>query len=127
MKRLIIAAALALSASPALAEQVDLECEGNLYVSDSQPENWRVSGIRVIIMEDDDTVVVAGLPPFSATYTIDPSKGDAARIEFFFSDLWQGSINRYNGELQLLKCAKADCKSFDNVVQATCGKAGPLF
>lgn len=128
MKALLLATALALTATPALAEPVDLECVGTQWLAgEKELDSWSVSGIRVIILEDASTVVVAGLKPFSATYTIDPSKGDAARLEFFFADRWQGAINRYNGELELRRCSETDCKSFDNVVQATCAKADPLF
>jgi hypothetical protein len=127
MKPLLLAITFTLTAAPALADPVDLECEGTMWLMGTKANSWHVSGIRVIIVEDAGTVVVAGEPLFSATYTIDLSKGDAARLEFFFADRWQGAINRYNGELQLLRCAKADCKSFDNVVQATCAKADPLF
>lgn len=126
MKNLIIAAALTLSATPAWAEPVELECEGNLHTFKEDVSPYPVSGIRLLIDEDHNRVDVSGLSLYSALYAIDPGKGDAAIIVFDYG-LWKGSINRYNGALALSKCTTSECARYDHVVNATCGKADPLF
>jgi len=124
MKRLIIAAALALCASPAWAEPVDLVCSGEFSWFGESYGSAPVSGIHVVVTADQ--VEVSGFRYYSGSYAIDPSKGDEASI-FFISGLWMGSINRYSGELIVNKCKETGCASMDHAVNATCGKADPLF
>lgn len=123
MKRLIIAAALALSASPAVAEPVELVCEGTLHGISEKPVP--VDGIHILITED--RVVVSGSPYYSGSYIIDVSKSDAAQVNFDHGEYWGGFINRYSGSLVLQKSSDAEKEKIDHVINANCGKADPLF
>tara|TARA_R110000868_G_scaffold231928_1_gene485382 strand:+ start:1271 stop:1615 length:345 start_codon:yes stop_codon:yes gene_type:complete len=79
LKRLIIiTAALALSVSPAWAEPVDLECEGTLSWMGESGGSGPISGIHIVVRGEQ--VEVSGLSIYSASYSVDRSKGEEALI-----------------------------------------------
>ncbi len=125
MKRLIAAICLSTLALPAMAEPVELVCNGTLerYGELSPPSE--IKGMHLLV--GPRTVVVSGgnhLEP--TTYTIDRQESDAASL-VFNSGRWFGVLNRYSGELTLMPEYKTDVTEFRGHLDATCGKADPLF
>lgn len=126
--RHLIAAALTLFALPATAEPVELACNGTLHRRGDVPGESPMNGMHILVGEN--TVVVSGgnhIEP--TTYSVDSEASDAASL-FFSSGRWEGSLNRYSGELLLWPVRQPEVTKsaqFKGWLAATCGKADPLF
>ena len=124
MKALILAAAFALTAAPVMAEPVDLVCSGTFDWYGQDYGSAPLSGVHVVVHEQ--VVEVSGFKAYTGLYSIDRTKGDDAVI-VFNSGLWNGSINRFDGQLTLYKCSDMQCGRWQHSASATCTKAEPLF
>jgi hypothetical protein len=124
MKHLIAASVLTILALPAAAAPVELVCNGTLHWYGDSHGSSLVNGIHILV--GDDAVQVSGTTLYAATYRITRENSDAAVIRFSFG-LWAGSINRYSGELTLNKWSDTAEMKVDHSINATCGKADPLF
>jgi len=125
MKPLLLAAVFtALTALPAAAEPVELVCNGSMFIYGENYQSQPVEGIHILI--GDSTVQVSGNRFYSGTYSINRSSGDAALVMFDLG-LWGGDVNRYSGNLGLMKWKDDDRKKVEHSVSAKCGKAYPLF
>lgn len=123
-KHLIAAAALTIFALPAAAAPVELVCKGTLHWYGENYHSQPVDGVHIRI--GDSTVQVSGTLLYSAAYALDRGNSDAALVMFDYG-LWGGSINRYSGELGLYKFKDTDRRKMEHSINATCGKADPLF
>lgn len=125
MKSLLLATALALTATPAMAEGVELMCNGTIVRDEKLGLHSAMEGMHILVGKD--TVVISGgnhLKP--VTYAIDREESDAANL-IFSSGRWFGILNRYSGELALMPEHEPDGTQFKGYVSATCAKADPLF
>jgi hypothetical protein len=126
MKPLLLAAAfLAVTALPASAETVELVCNGWLHQSGEFSTPSAMNGMHLLV--GAKTVVVSGgNHAYPTTYAINKEESDAANL-VFSSGRWFGRLNRYSGELWLMREPQADGKHFKGRLEAKCGKADPLF
>lgn len=125
MKRILAASTLAMLASPAAADPVELVCNGELTKYDDNHFHSPINGMHILV-GNGTLMISGGNHGEPTTYAIDSEASNAADL-FFSSGRWGGRLNRYSGELMLWPEPDTTAATFNGHLSARCGKADPLF
>jgi len=137
MKIIFLATTLALIATPAMSEQVELMCNGQ-YKNYKDGSSASQNGIKVVLDEGEGLVSIrGGYYYFNGDYEISDielvrESPDVVFVSSFTNDDGKmlgrlGTLNRYTGELGVFACGDVECVDYYADQSATCVKAAPLF